>query len=128
GRAAPAGPGRASSDARREAVAERGADEPEGERPELVDRRLEARAPLLRAPQTLGPHVRVHAVVDLLAVDLCGQAGERRPSGRGGRLDPEGVRLLVEPAAGNRPLPLGKAKLDERGAAVGVGLAIEGEL
>ena len=54
-------------------------------RPQLVDRLAEARL----VAQPLGPHLGVHAVVGLLAVDLRGQARDRRVGVALQRLDPQ---------------------------------------
>ena len=95
------------------------------ERTKLLERRRKTRLVL----ETVLPHLRVHPVVGLFAVDLRRKARHLRIVGRLQRLDPLGIRLLVEPVARDRPRPLGdEPQLDKRRAAVLVRLAVEGEL
>ena len=83
-------------------------------RPQLLDRRAEARL----VAQPLAPHLGVHAVVRLLAVDLRREAGDRRVGVVLQRRDADLVGDLVEPAARDRVRPVEQAQLDERRAAV----------
>ena len=69
-----------------------------GGRPELVDRSPETGL----ACEAVAPHLGVHAVVRLLAVDLGGEPGDRRV-GRGLQpLEPQLVHSLVEHAPSDR--------------------------
>ena len=88
-------------DARRERVALLGRQHAERVRPELLDRGAELR----RVAQPLVPHLRVHAVVRLLAVDLRGEAGDRGVVVLHQRRDADLVGDLVEPAARDRVAP-----------------------
>ena len=92
-------------------------------RPQLLDRRLEARL----VAQPVVPHLGVHAVVRLLAVDLRREARDRRVGVVLERRDPDLVGDLVEPAARDRVRPVEQVELDERRAAVLLRLAVEGE-
>jgi hypothetical protein len=94
------------------------------ERPQLVECGDEPRLVL----EAVEPHLRMHPVVDLLAVDLRGEAGELGVVGGLQLLEPERVRLLVEEVAGDRVLPARQPQLHEPGAAVLLGCAVEGEL
>ena len=119
----------ASTDGRpsrsRELVALLRLDEAERVRPQLLDRGLVARLPR----EAVRPHLRVHAVVRLLAVDLRGEAGDLRVRVGLQRLDPQLVGRLVEDAARDRPSPVGdEAELHERRAAIGRRLPVEREL
>ena len=92
-------------------------------RPQLVDRSRKARL----VAQALGPHLGVHAVVDLFAVDLRGEARELGVVGLAQRVDPHAVGFLVEIAARDRVRPVDQAQLDERRAAVLLRRAVERE-
>ena len=95
------------------------------ERAQLLERLDVARLVL----EPLVPHLRVHPVVRLLAVDLGGEASDPLVVGLHQRLDPLLVGLLVEHLARDRPRPVGNdAQLDELRAAVLLGLAVEREL
>jgi hypothetical protein len=75
------------------------------------------------------PHLRVHPVVGLLAVDLPGEAGDLLVVGLHQRFDPFLVGRLVEHLPRDRACPVGNdAQLDELRAAVLLGLAVEREL
>ena len=67
--------------ARDEPRAERVVEDAERVRPELVDRLVQPRATLVRREQAVDPHLRVHPVVRLLAVDLGREAGDLRVVG-----------------------------------------------
>ena len=93
-------------------------------RPQLLDRAGIA----LLAAQPLEPHLGVQAVVDLLALDLRGDSGELGVLVLLEARDPDRVRGLVEDVPRDRPRPVGhEPQLDERRAAVLLGLAVEGE-
>ena len=111
------------SDSPRELGPQLQRQDPERVRPQLLDRGVEARL----VAQPLGPHLRVHPVVDLFAVDLRGEARELGVVTRLQRLDAHLVGFLVEPAARDRVRPVEQVQLDERRAAVLVRLAVERE-
>ena len=90
-------------------------------RPELLECGLETRLPL----QALEPHLRVHAVVRLLAIDLRSEAGDLGIGRLPQPLEPDRVRFLVEIVTGDRLLPVQQAKLDDLRAAVVVGRPVE---
>src|SRR5215218_4143714 len=95
------------------------------ERAQLLQRLLELRLVL----EALEPHLRVHPVVRLLAVDLRGEAGDLRVVRLDQLLDPPLVRVLVETMARDRLGPVRhEAQLDELRAAVLLRLAVEREL
>ncbi len=94
------------------------------QRAQLVERGGEARLVL----EAVEPHLRVHAVVRLLAVDLGRQAGNLGIAGQLQLLEALGIGHFVQVVPRDRLLPVEEAVLDERGAAVLVGRAIEGEL
>src|SRR5581483_8153442 len=91
---------------------------------QLVDRLPE---PGLVA-QPLRPQLRVHPVVDLLAVHLRREPRDELVVRPHQRLDPGAVSLLVEVPARDRLRPVEEAKLYERRAEVLAGTAVEGEL
>ncbi len=111
------------ADPRDELAAQLGGQDAERVRPQLLDRRLEARL----VAQPVVPHLGVHAVVRLLAVDLRREPRDRRVGVVLERRDPDLVGDLVEPAARDRVRPLEQVELDERRAAVLLRLAVEGE-
>ena len=93
-------------------------------RPQLVDRVAEARL----VAQARRPHLGVHAVVDLLAVDLRREARELGVVADAFSASmPDAVGLLVEVAPRDRVRPVEQAQLDERRAAVLLRLAVERE-
>ncbi len=112
---------------RREARPQLVVEHAERVRPELAHALLQPLAPLVGREQPLEPHVRVHTVVDLLAVHLRRQPGDLRVVGRLQGVEADRVGRLVEPVTGDRPRPLEPAQLDERRAAVLLGPAVEGE-
>ena len=70
----------------------------------------------------------MHAVVDLLAVDLRRQAGDVRVGRRLELLEPQLVGRLVEDPARDRPRPVGhEPELDELRARVLLGRSVERE-
>jgi hypothetical protein len=101
-------------DALDELAAQLGGEKPERVRPQLLDGLLETRL----VAQPLVPHLGVHAVVRLLAVDLRGEARDRRIGVALQLGDPDLVGDFVEPAAGDRARPVEEMELDERRAAV----------
>ena len=66
-------------------------------------------------------------MVDLLAVDLRRQPRELVVGTRAQRVKAEPVGLLVEIAASDRVRPVEQAQLDERRAAIRLGLTVERE-
>jgi len=94
------------------------------ERPQLVEGCDEPRFVL----EAVEPHLRVHPVVDLLAVDLRGQARKLGVVGGLQLVEPDRVGLLVEVVARDRVLPARQPQLYEPGAAVLLGSSVEGEL
>src|SRR4029450_2170895 len=97
-------------------------------RPELVDSLAEPPPAFVARTQAVDPHLRVHAVVRLLAIDLRRDAGYLGVLGALQCREPDLVGGLVQPVPRDRARPLQPAQLDERGAAVFVGVAVEGEL
>ena len=92
---------------------------------QLLERRGEARLVL----QALAPHLRVHPVVRLLAVDLRRQAGDLGVVGLLQRLDASLVGALVDAVPRDRSRPVrDEPKLDELGATVLARLAVERKL
>ncbi len=93
-------------------------------RTQLVQRGGEARLAL----QPVEPHLRVHAVVGLLAVDLGGQTGDLGIVGSLQPLEPDRIRPFVQVVACDRLSPVEQPQLDDRRAAVLVRRAVEGQL
>ena len=69
--------------------------------------------------QPLVPHLGVHAVVRLLAVDLRGEPGDRRIVGRHQRAEPPLVRRLVEVRAARSSAPSPERSAARRAASTG---------
>ena len=68
--------------------------------------------------QAVEPHLRVQAVVRLLAVDLPGEPGDLRSFGPFQLVEPPRVRLLVQVVPRDRLLPVEQPQLDDRCGAV----------
>ncbi len=98
-------------------------DDAECERPQLLDRSAKARLVV----QAARPQLGVQPVVDLLAVDLRRQPGELGIVAGAQSVKAEPVGLLVEVAARDRVRPVEQTQLDERRAAVRLGVAVERE-
>src|SRR5262245_52663530 len=83
-------------------------EDAEGIGPELLDGAAEARL----VAQALGPHLRVEAVVDLLAVHLRGEPGHLRVVGLPEPREAELVGGLVQPVTRDRVRPVESPQLD----------------
>src|SRR5437763_13712756 len=98
----------AKSDAACQLRPQLGLEHAERVRPELVDRGAEARL----VAEACGPQLGVQAVVDLLAIDLRGEARKLRVVRGTQGAEPQAVRFLVEVAARDRVRPVEQVQLD----------------
>ena len=93
--------------------------------PEAIERLAHLRV----AAEPVEPHLGVHAVIDLLAIDLRSEAGDLRVGVLLERLDPDRVRRLVQIVPSDRRGPVrDEPQLHELRRAVLGRLPVEGEL